>query len=216
MLCVNSFHLLVGLDAGRQTDLDALSSSSSASGPLPRWSTRFDRLAGNAWLSQIGLQAGYLVVRGVRLLGFLGSTKFEQALYRPIHKGCARRPGSLGQGAHAATPRPVAISAPLKVFLCGLECGIRTEALGADPRTVHQRFGVIRMKTPGAGPRTAPGLLQFCCRCDCFGGTTHRGVSALTRIPSSKRDKISHLSQTLIPSGCRKNMTSLRSPPVRE
>ena len=101
--------------------------------------------------------AGCLVVRGVRLLDFFGSTKFEQALYRPIHKGSARRPGSLGQGAHAATPHPVAMSASLRVLLCGLGCGIRTETPGADPRTVHQRFGVIRMKTPGAGPRTAPG-----------------------------------------------------------
>ena len=53
---------------------------------------------------KLALQAGYLVVRGVRLLGFLGSAKLEQALYRPIHKGSARRPGSLGQGAHTATP----------------------------------------------------------------------------------------------------------------
>ena len=128
-----------------------------APGLLPRWSTCFDRPAGNAWLSQIGLQAGYLVVRSVRLLGFLGSTTFEHALYRSTHKGSARRPGSLGQGAHTATPRPVAISAPLKVLLCGLGCGIRTETPGADSRTVQQRFGVIRMKTPDGGPRTALG-----------------------------------------------------------
>ena len=44
-----------------------------ASGPFPRWSARFDRPAGNAWLSQIGLQAGYLMVRGVRLLGWASS-----------------------------------------------------------------------------------------------------------------------------------------------
>ena len=48
--------------------------------PLSRWSTRFDRPAGNAWLSQIGLQAVSLVVRSVRLMGFLGSPKFEQGL----------------------------------------------------------------------------------------------------------------------------------------
>ena len=161
VLCVNSFQLLVGLDAGRQTDLDALSSSSSssASGPLPRWSTRFDRLAGNAWLSQIGLQAGYLVVRGVRLLGFLGSTKFEQALYRPIHKGRARRPGSLGQGAHAATPRPVAISAPLKVFLCGLECGIRTETPGARPKDRAPAVWGHLHENPGRRPKNRAGVV---------------------------------------------------------
>ena len=75
-----------------------------ASGPFPRWSTSFDRPAGNGWLSQIGLQAKYLVVRGVRLLGFLGSAKLEQALYRPIHKGSARRPGSLGQKGSRRNP----------------------------------------------------------------------------------------------------------------
>ena len=133
--------------------------STRGSGPLPRWANCFDRPAGYPWLSQTGLQAGYLVVRCVRLLGFLGSPKFEQALYRPTHKGSARRSGSLGQGAHTATPRPVAVSAPFVVPLCGLGCG-------------------IRMKTLGAGPRTAPELLQFCCSCGCFGGTTHRGVSS--------------------------------------
>ena len=85
-----------------------------ASGPLPRLSTRIDWSAGYAWISQIGLQAGYLVVRGMWLLGFFGSAKLEQALYRPSHKGSERRSGSFGQGAHAATPRPVAVSASLK------------------------------------------------------------------------------------------------------
>ena len=54
------------------------------------------------------------MVRGVWLLGFFGSAKLEQALCRPSHKGSGRRPGSFGQGAHAATPRPVAVSASLK------------------------------------------------------------------------------------------------------
>ena len=121
----------------------------------------------------------------------LSSPKFEQALYRPTYKGSAGRSGTLGQGTHTATPRPVAGSAPLVVLLCGLGCGIRLETRGAEPRIEQQRFGVIRMKIPGARRRTALELLQFCCSCDFFGGTTHWGVSALTRIPSSlKRDKI--------------------------
>ena len=53
-----------------------------ASGPLPRWSTFLDWPAGHAWLPQIDLQAGYLVVRGMRLLGFFGSAKLEQCLVR--------------------------------------------------------------------------------------------------------------------------------------
>ena len=92
----------------------------------------------------------------MRLLGLLGSPKFEQALYKPAHKGGARRSGSLGQGAYTATSRPMAVSAPLVVSLCGLGCGIRLEIPGADPKTEQQRFRVIRMKTLGAGPRTAP------------------------------------------------------------
>ena len=134
------------------------------------------RPAGYARLSQIGLQAGYLVVCRVRLLGLLSSQILEQALRGPTHKGSARRSGSLGQGAHTATPRPVAVSAPLEVSLCGLE------SFAWNPRR--------RPKDRAAAPRTAPELLQFCCSCDCFGGTKHREVSALTRIPSLKRDKI--------------------------
>ena len=112
-----------------------------ASGPFPRWSTCLDWPAGYAWLPQIGLQAGYLVVRGMRLLGFFGSAKLEQALYRPSHEGSERRSGSFGQGAHAATPRPVAISAFLKGASMRFGCGIRTETPGADPRTVHSGLG---------------------------------------------------------------------------
>ena len=56
------------------------------SGPLPHWSACFDWPAGYPRLSQIGLQAGYLVVCRVRLLGLFSSPKFEQALYRPTHK----------------------------------------------------------------------------------------------------------------------------------
>ena len=59
------------------------------------------------------------------------------SLYRPSHKGSEGRSGSFGQGAHAATPRPVAVSTSLKGELSGLGCGIRTETKGADPRTVH-------------------------------------------------------------------------------
>ena len=75
-----------------------------ASGPFPRWSTCLDWPAGYAWFPQIGLQAGYMVVCGMRLLGFFGSAKLEQALCRPSHEGSERRSGSFGQGAHAAPP----------------------------------------------------------------------------------------------------------------
>ena len=123
-----------------------------ASGPFPRLSARIDWPAGYAWIPQIGLQAGYLVVRGMWLLGFFGSANLEQALYRPRHKSSEGRSGSFGQGAHAATPRPVAVSAPLKGELSGLGYGNARRR----PKDRAQRLGVIRMKTRGAGPRTAP------------------------------------------------------------
>ena len=44
---------------------------------------------------------------------------------------------------------------------------------------------------PGRRPKNRAGaVVAVCCSCDCFGGTTHREVSALTRIPSLKREKI--------------------------
>ena len=112
--------------------------------------------AGYAWLPQIGLQAGYLVVRGMRLLGFFGSAKLEQALYRPSHEGSERRSGSFGQGPHAATPRPVAISALLKGASMRFGVWDPHGNPGRRPKDRAQRFGVIRRKTPGADPRTAP------------------------------------------------------------
>ena len=116
-----------------------------ASGPFPRLSHRIDWPAGYAWISQIGLQAEYLVVRGMWLLGFFGSAKFEQALCRPSHKGSERLSGSFGQGAHATSGGSLRI----------IE-GCIYSVWVVDPRYRAQRFGVIRMKTLGAGPRTAP------------------------------------------------------------
>ena len=118
-----------------------------ASRPFPRWSTCPDWPAGYAWLPQIGLQAGYLVVRGMRLLGFFGSAKLEQPLYGPSHEGSEGRSGSFGQGAH------VAISALLK--------GASMRFWVWDPHGNRGR----RPKNRAVG------------------------VSARTRIPSSKRDK---------------------------
>ena len=111
-------------------------------------------LFGYPWLSQIGLQAWYLVVRRVRLLGFLGSPKFEQALYRPTHKGSTGRSGTLGQGAHSATSRPVAVSAPFVVPLCGLVWDPlgnpgKHRAPAQEPRRSSGSFAVVAIASVG-------------------------------------------------------------------
>ena len=50
----------------------------------------------------------------------------------------------------------------------------------------------VRGSSVGKRPKNRAGVVVAgCCSCDCFGGTAHREVSALTRIPSLKRDKIS-------------------------
>ena len=43
-------------------------------------------------------------------------------------------------------------------------------------------------ENPGRRPKNRAGVVvAVCCSCDCFGGATHREVSALTRIPSLQR-----------------------------
>ena len=77
------------------------------------------------------------MVRRVRLLCHLSSPILQQVLWGPTFKGSTGRSGTFGQGAHSATSRPVAVSAPFKVPLCGSGCGIRLETLDADPKTVQ-------------------------------------------------------------------------------
>ena len=160
-----------------------------ASGPFPRSTARIDWPAGYAWIPQIGQQAGYLVVRGMWLLGFFGSAKLEQALYRPSHKGSERRSGSFVQRAHAATPRPVAVSASLKGELSGLGVGSarKPQAPTQGPSTAVRGHP---HENPGRQPKNRAVVVAVLLSRDCFGGTTHREVSALSRIPSLMRDKV--------------------------
>ena len=45
-------------------------------------------------------------------------------------------------------------------------------------------------ENPGRRPKNRAAVVAVLLSRDCLGGTTHREVSAPTRIPSSKRDKI--------------------------
>ena len=68
----------------------------------------------------------------------------------------AGRSGMAGEGTPAATACSMVVSARMMAPPCDLGCGIRAETPGADPGTEQQRFGVIRTRIQGAGPRTAP------------------------------------------------------------
>ena len=69
---------------------------------------------------------------------------------------------------------------------------------GNPGRRPKDRAAAVRghpQENPGRRPKNRAGVVAVLLRCDCFGGTTHREVSALTRIPSSKRDKIINVAQ---------------------
>ena len=76
-----------------------------------------------------------------------------------------------------------------RVHLCGLECGIRTEPRAPTQGPCTAVWGHPQ-ENPGRRPKNRAVIVAVLLSRDCFGATTHRGVSALTRTPSSKRDKI--------------------------
>ena len=67
-------------------------------------------------------------------------------------------------------------------------------------------------ENPGRRPKNPAVVVAVLFSRDCFGGATHRGVSALTRIPSSKRDKIiirSHFGSSVLPKPSRRDVLEL-------
>ena len=82
-----------------------------ASGPFPRLSTRIDWSAGLRMdLTKLAYKRGIWWCVTCGSWASSAARNLRQALYRPSHKGSERRSGSFGQGAHAESPRPVAVS----------------------------------------------------------------------------------------------------------